>query len=143
MYYGRLRGAAIKFEGPRRTPKWWYGTFMRIISMVSFWTLSGRKVTVPRLFPSAPLAKTCLVNLAGHRLSRVALPRERQANVWRTSGKRLAQAGACEEERTACLRWGSNPRPSRTARYDPGPYALYYVLSVCDQTMCELWIYCR
>ena len=30
-------------------------------------------------------------SLAGHRLSRVALPRERQANVWRKAGERLAK----------------------------------------------------
>ena len=54
MYYGRSRGAAIKFEGLRRTPKWWYATFLRIFSIVSFWSLSGRKVTVPRLSASPP-----------------------------------------------------------------------------------------
>ena len=43
MYYGRPRGAAIKFEGLRRTPKWWYSAFMRIFCMVSFWSLSREK----------------------------------------------------------------------------------------------------
>ena len=49
MYYGRSRGAAIKFEGPRRTPKWWYATFIPIFWIVPFWSLSGRKITVIRL----------------------------------------------------------------------------------------------
>ena len=40
MYYGRPRGAAIKFEGLRRTPS----TFMRHFLIVSFWRLSGRTI---------------------------------------------------------------------------------------------------